>query len=160
MPKLELLRQDHAPALLAFEQQNRTYFAASVPDRGNDYFENFAVRHKTLLAEQATGDCLFHVLVEDDGEIVGRVNLVDVAHGAAELGYRIAEKATGQGLATNAVNEISELAATEYGLTTLRAATTKDNPASHTVLTRTGFHPTGDTTLEGRPALTYTKRLR
>jgi [ribosomal protein S5]-alanine N-acetyltransferase len=45
MPDLELLRPDHAPALLAFEQENRAYFAAWVPDRGDDYFANFAERH-------------------------------------------------------------------------------------------------------------------
>jgi hypothetical protein len=29
MPQLELLRPDHAPALLEFEHANRAYFAAS-----------------------------------------------------------------------------------------------------------------------------------
>lgn len=38
-----------------------------------------------------------------DGEVVGRVNLVDLIDGAAELGYRIAERAAGRGLATSAV---------------------------------------------------------
>src|ERR1700693_2894110 len=36
MPDLQLLRLDHAPALLAFERENRAYFAASVPDRGGE----------------------------------------------------------------------------------------------------------------------------
>ena len=29
MPKLQLLRPDHAPALLVFELENRAYFAAA-----------------------------------------------------------------------------------------------------------------------------------
>src|SRR5688572_7723589 len=37
MPELQRLRLGHAPALLAFEQANRAYLAASIPDRGDDY---------------------------------------------------------------------------------------------------------------------------
>ncbi|GHO42298.1 hypothetical protein KSX_04610 [Ktedonospora formicarum] len=33
-PELQLVRLDHAPALLAFERENRAYFAAVIPDRG------------------------------------------------------------------------------------------------------------------------------
>lgn len=81
------------------------------------------------------------MLVADNGAVLGRVNLVDVEAGSAELGYRIAEEAAGRGLATAAVHQICELAATEYGLTTLRARTTLDNAGSRAVLARTGFTP-------------------
>jgi len=100
MPELQLLRPDHARALLKFERENRAYSAAWVPDRGNDYFASFGARHRALLAEQSAGTCYFHVLVDGDGEVVGRVNLVDLADGSAELGDRIAERAAGRGLAT------------------------------------------------------------
>ncbi|MFG2173616.1 GNAT family N-acetyltransferase [Streptomyces niveus] len=164
MPELQLLRLDHAPAILAFERENRAYFAASIPDRGEAYFTDFAALHAERLAEQATGLCYFHVLVTDDGEVaggevVGRVNLVDVVDGVAELGYRIAEKAAGKGLATDAVRQICELAAETYGLTALRAKTTDDNTASHAVLTRTGFVTTGAIDLGGRPGTTYIRTL-
>jgi ribosomal-protein-alanine N-acetyltransferase len=46
------------------------------------------------------------VLVGDGGEVLGRFNLVDVEDGSAELGYRVAEHAAGQGLATAAVRGI------------------------------------------------------
>ncbi|MGW7439575.1 GNAT family N-acetyltransferase [Streptomyces sp. NPDC054849] len=160
MPQLQLLRFDHAPALLAFERENRAYFAASVPDRGDHYFAHFDERHHALMAEQAAGSCLFHVLVDVSGEVVGRVNLVDVADGSAELGYRIAEKAAGRGLATAAVHEVCALAAAEYGLTALRAVTTLDNPGSRAVLARTGFTPAGDVEVDGRPGVGFVRRLR
>jgi [ribosomal protein S5]-alanine N-acetyltransferase len=160
MPELRLLRPDHAPALLTFERDNRAYFAASVPDRGDDYFARFDERHRALLAEQEAGDCYFHVLVDAAGEVLGRVNLVDVADGGAELGYRIAERATGRGLATWAVRSVCDLAADAYGLTTLRAKATLDNAASRAVLSRVGFTVTGETRLNGRPALTYVHHLR
>ncbi|WP_063734957.1 GNAT family N-acetyltransferase [Streptomyces sp. RTd22] len=159
MPELELLRPDHAPALLAFERENRAYFAASIPDRGDDYFHRFDERHRALLAEQEAGLCYFHVLVGTEGEVLGRVNLVDVADGCAELGYRIAERAAGRGLATGAVRTMCGLAADSYGLTTLRAQTTLDNAASQTVLARTGFTVVGETTLDGRPGLSYRREI-
>ncbi|MFF7754742.1 GNAT family N-acetyltransferase [Streptomyces sp. NPDC007971] len=155
MPELQLLRPDHAPTLCAFERENRAYFAASIPDRGDDYFARFDERHRALLAEQQAGDCYFHVLVGAGGDVLGRVNLVDVADGAADLGYRIAERAAGRGLATWAVREMCGLALGRYGLTVLRAATTLDNAASRAVLSRAGFTVTGETELSGRPGLTY-----
>ncbi|MFE0172117.1 GNAT family N-acetyltransferase [Streptomyces sp. NPDC059002] len=156
---LQLLRADHAPALLAFEETNRAYFAATVPDRGDAYFRDFGARHRALLAEQADGLCYFHVLVGEAGEILGRINLVDVAEGSAELGYRIAEKAAGRGLATRGVRQACGLAASAYGLTGLRATTTLDNPGSRAVLARTGFVPCGTITLDGRPGTAYTLTL-
>ncbi|MEU2449818.1 GNAT family protein [Streptomyces sp. NPDC012765] len=159
MPRIQLLRFDHAPALLAFERENRAYFAASVPDRGDRYFADFDQRHAALMAEQDTGACFFHVLVDGAGEVLGRVNLVDVADGAAELGYRIAEKAAGRGLATAAVREVRGLAVAQYGLTALRAVTTLDNPSSRAVLARTGFVPTGEVDLDGRPGLSFACNL-
>ncbi|GAA0596436.1 GNAT family N-acetyltransferase [Streptomyces crystallinus] len=158
MPRLRLLRPDHAPALLAFERENRAYFAASVPDRGDDYFAHFADRHEALLAEQSAGLCFFHLLMDGD-EVLGRFNLVDVADGSADLGYRVAERAAGRGLATAAVREACALAAGEYGLTGLRAATTLDNTASRAVLTRTGFTRCGEIELSGRPGLRFERRL-
>ncbi|UUN25050.1 GNAT family N-acetyltransferase [Streptomyces sp. FIT100] len=159
MPVLQRLRADHAPALLAFERENRAYFAASVPDRGDDYFARFDERHGALLAEQATGLCHFHLLVGGDGEVLGRVNLVDVADGAAELGYRIAEHAAGRGLATAAVGQVCALAAEEYGLTALRAVTTLDNAGSRSVLARSGFTRDGELLVDGRPGLRFVRTL-
>ncbi|MFJ5806369.1 GNAT family N-acetyltransferase [Streptomyces sp. NBC_01426] len=160
MPELQLLRPDHAPALLAFERENRAYFAASIPDRGEEYFARFEERHRDLLAEQESGDCHFHVLIDAAGEVLGRVNLVDLSDGDAELGYRIAERAAGRGLATAAVRRVCDLAADRYGLSTLRAATTLDNAASRAVLGRTGFTVTGETRAAGRAGLTYVRSLR
>ncbi|MFG2307231.1 GNAT family N-acetyltransferase [Streptomyces sp. NPDC048566] len=155
MPRLEALHPRHAASLLAFERENRAYFAASVPDRGDAYFAEFDARLRALLAEQDAGVCFFHVLTDETGEVLGRVNLVDAAGGAADLGYRIAERATGRGLATAAVREVCALAATAYGLRSLRAAATRDNAASRAVLARTGFRPVGELVLNGRPAIRF-----
>ena len=160
MPDLQLVRLDHAPALLAFERENRAYFAASVPDRGDEFFAEFDMRYAQLLAWQAAGTDYFHLLVAEGGEVVGRVNLTEVADGSAELGYRIAQKVAGQGLATAAVGKVRELAATKYGLTRLRARVTLDNPASRKVLEHNGFVAGGSLTLNGKPAMSYICELR
>lgn len=149
---IERLRADHRDALLAFERENRDYFAASVPDRGDDYFTHFDDWHRARLDEQDAGLCHFHVVVDGEiGEILGRVNLVDVADGVAELGFRVAEKVAGRGVATAAVREVSVLARETYGLTVLRAAAAVDNLGSRGVLARTGFVATGEeVTLSGK----------
>ena len=160
MPDLQLVRLDHAPALLAFERENRAYFAASIPDRGDEFFAEFDTRHAQLLEWQAAGTDYFHLLVAEGGEVVGRMNLTKVVDGSAELGYRIAQKAAGQGLATAAVRKVRELATSEYGLTKLRARVTLDNPASRKVLEHNGFVAVGELTLNGKPAISYICELR
>ncbi|MER7518964.1 GNAT family N-acetyltransferase [Streptomyces sp. NPDC126499] len=155
---IERLRSDHAPALLAFERENRAFFAASVPDRGDAYFSEFDALLKELLAAQEAGEIHFHVLVGRDGEIFGRFNLVDVdeEEGTADLGYRLAEKATGRGLATRGVREVCRRAAEEYGLRRLTARAALDNEPSRAVLARVGFGAVGSVTLDGdQPGTVY-----
>src|SRR6516164_3073608 len=103
MPELERLHAGHAPAVLAFELANRAYFAASISDRGDEYFGQFTERHNALLAEQEAGTCACYVLVGEDGSVLGRFNLVDIKDGTAELGYRVAQHVAGRGVATAAV---------------------------------------------------------
>jgi ribosomal-protein-alanine N-acetyltransferase len=143
MPELQCLRADHGPALLAFELANRAYFAASISDRGDEFFDQFAERLTALLAEQEAGDGAFHVLVAEDGSILGRFNLLFAGDGTAELGYRVAKDAAGRGVATATVRELCQLAATRHGLRMLRAATSRENAASQKVLAKAGFVPVG-----------------
>jgi len=138
---LQRLRADHASAVLAFELANRAYFAASVSDRGDEFFDQFNERHSALLAEQEAGAGAFHVLVAEDGSVLGRFNLIFAGDGTAELGYRVAQRAAGHGVASATVRELCRLAAVRYGLRTLRAATSRENTASQKVLAKTGFVP-------------------
>jgi ribosomal-protein-alanine N-acetyltransferase len=143
VPELQQLRADHAPAVLAFELTNRAYFAASVSDRGDEFFDQFADRHCELLAEQETGIGAYYVLVAEDGSVLGRFNLYRFKDGSAELGYRVAQHAAGRGVATATVRELCRLAAARHGLRTLRAATSRENAASQRVLAKAGFVPAG-----------------
>jgi ribosomal-protein-alanine N-acetyltransferase len=144
---------------LAFELANRSYFAAFVSDRGDEFYLHFTEQYNALLAEQDTGAYVFHVLVDEDGTVLGRFNLFDLHDGTAVLGYRVAQHVAGRGVATATVRELCQLAAAQYGLRTLRAATTYDNVASQKVLTKAGFIPAGPAEPGGRPGTWYQRAL-
>ena len=155
MPELQLLRADHGQAVLTFELANRAYFAASISDRGDEFYDQFTERHNALLAEQEAGTSAFYVLVGEDGSVLGRFNLYNIKDGTAELGYRVAQRVAGRGVATATVRELSQLVAARYGLRTLKAMTTHDNVASQKVLTKAGFVPVGPADIGGRPGTWY-----
>jgi len=162
VPELKRLTAGDAPAVLAFELANRAYFAASVSDRGEEFFDQFTDRHSALLAEQEAGIGAFYVLVAEDGSVLGRFNLYRFQDGTAELGYRVAQHVAGRGVATATVLELCRLAAARHGLRTLRAATSRDNAASRKVLTKAGFVPVGPADpadLGGKPGTWYQRDL-
>jgi ribosomal-protein-alanine N-acetyltransferase len=162
VPELRRLHAGHAPAVLAFELANRAYFAASVSDRGDEFFDRFTDRYDALLAEQEAGTCAYYVLVAEDGAVLGRFNLYNVHDERAELGYRVAQHVSGRGVATGTVRELCRLAAARLGLRTLRAATAHRNVASQKVLARAGFVPVGPADpahLGGRPGTWYQRDL-
>ena len=84
MYDLQRLNAGHLEALRAFELVNRAYFARSITDRGDEFYEAFPEHHRALLAEQETGECVFSVLVDHDGSIVGRFNLYDLGEWGGE----------------------------------------------------------------------------
>lgn len=162
MPELQRLRPDHEGPVLAFERANRAYFATSISDRGDEFFENYPERHRELLADQQAGTRAFYVLVADDGAIIGRFNLVFVEEGVAEVGYRVAQQAVGQGVATAGVRELCRLAALCHGVRVLRAASSSENLASQKVLLKAGFRPIGPadpSELGGREGSWYERSL-
>lgn len=155
MFELQRLRPDHERAVLAFERANRAYFAESISDRGDEFFEQFAERHRALLADQHAGVCAFYVLVAEDGKVVGRFNLYDLVDGTAEVGYRVAARVAGRGVATSALQDLCRIAGEQYGLQTLRAGTSSDNVASQRVLRKAGFVATGPGQVGGRQGFRY-----
>jgi ribosomal-protein-alanine N-acetyltransferase len=162
VPELKPLTADDAPAVLAFELANRAYFAASVSDRGDEFFDQYTEQHNAMLAEQEAGIGAYYVLVAEDGSVLGRFNLYRIQDGTADLGYRVAQHVAGRGVTTATVLELCQLAAARHGLRTLRAATSRDNAASQKVLTKTGFVPVGPADpadLGGKPGTWYQRDL-
>jgi ribosomal-protein-alanine N-acetyltransferase len=153
--ELQRIRSDHEAAVFAFEQENRAYFARSISDRGDDFFAGFAEHHRVLLAEQDAKQCLFWVLIDDGEAVVGRFNLYDLVDGKAVVGYRVAERVSGRGLATSGLRDLCRIAAEEHGLRTLGAIVSDDNVASQRVLVKAGFVATGPAEVAGRPGASY-----
>ncbi|MGO1058825.1 GNAT family N-acetyltransferase [Planococcus sp. FY231025] len=143
--QLELLAEEDAAALLAFELENRTFFESQVPGRGDGYYqpEGFLERHQMLLDEQEKGESFFYLIKDEKGGILGRVNLVDIDRKArcGSLGYRMSENQCGKGIAAKAVGLlIDELPA--LGVKRVDAKTTQNNVASQRVLEKNGFEMT------------------
>lgn len=155
VPELQRLRAEHGPAVLAFEVENRAYFSAWISDRGDDYFEHFGDRYEELLAEQAAGRCACYVLLDADGSVIGRFNLHDIEGRTAELGFRVAQRAVGRGIATAAVQELCRLAASPLDLRELRARASDENVGSQKVLTNAGFAPNAEAEVGPRTGTWY-----
>jgi [ribosomal protein S5]-alanine N-acetyltransferase len=158
--QLQRLTGDHLEAVLAFERENRAYFARSLTDRGDEFYATFAAQHRALLDQQEAGTCVFFVLVDDrDRSVVGRFNLYDLEHGSARVGYRLAERVAGRGVATEAVADLCRRAADDLGLRRLTAETNTTNLASQRVLQKAGFASSGTCVVAGEPGLTFTRAL-
>lgn len=153
------MHSKHASAVLAFEQANRTYFAAFVSDRGDAFFDEFSKQYEELLAEQEIRRDAYYVLVDEEGSVLGRFNLYEIEGDTAEIGYRVAERVAGRGLATAGVCELCRLAASEHGVRTLRARTTHENVASQRVLVKAGFVEGGEADINGKPAISFERKL-
>ena len=148
--------------MLTFELSNRAFFAKTVPDRGDAYFEHLTERLHELVTDQEAGLGAFYLLIDGDLSVLGRFNLEFRPEGVGELGYRVSQHAAGKGVATATVRSLCTLAATHHGRRKLRAATTHSNIASQRVLVKTGFVPVGPAEpreLGGEPGTWYEREL-
>jgi ribosomal-protein-alanine N-acetyltransferase len=139
-----LLTLDDVPALAELYRANRDFLAPFEPVRDDDYFtvdgQLAVVRAALERAEQ--GAMLPHVILDEDGRMVGRITLNGIVRGAFQscsIGYWLAADATGRGLATAAVRDTIRVAFDDLGLHRIQGETLLDNVASQRVLERTGF---------------------
>jgi RimJ/RimL family protein N-acetyltransferase len=158
--ELQRLTRDHLDAVLSFELENRAWFGWLIDDRGDEFFASFPEHHDVALAQQAAGECAFYVLVDGETQaIVGRFNLYRLQHGAATVGYRVAEDVAGRGVATRAVRDLCRIAADDLRLDRLNAETSRANAASQRVLQKAGFAAVGECTVAGKPGLRFAREL-
>lgn len=140
---IRTLRADDAAALLAFEIANRAWFERHIEPRDPAFYspQGVAAHIAAYLNGHAEGSWHPFVLEDAAGQVVGRANLKDIDRvaGTAEIGYRIAHDACGQGLATMAVRHLIRQATSHWQLTQLVANVYADNVGSRKVLERCGF---------------------
>lgn len=149
MLHIRILHESDSKDLLQFELENRKYFAASISDRGDDYFSNFGIVLSDDIKDQTRGERRFYLALNSSGDIVGRVNLYDIGMranlGTASLGYRFGERFCGKGYATFAVSLVCEKAKHELNIDQLKAMVAVQNVGSQRVLEKTGFLVTDGT---------------
>ena len=134
--------------LLKFEIDNRSFFEESCLSRGDKYYEetNFKEILRELIKEQEQGIHYMYLIKDDNDEIVGRINLVDIIRGnmnKAELGYRIAQTHIGKGYGKKAVELILREALNIHKLHRIEAGTAVENITSQKILESSGFRKVG-----------------
>ena len=142
--RTRLIAEQDAPRLAHLLVGSREFLAPWEPVRGEEWFTVEGQRDAVGLAleRHRQGLALPHVVLDEAGQVAGRVMLESIVRGAFQscnLGYWLAEPATGRGLATAAVREMTALAFTELGLHRVQADTVVENVRSQRVLARCGF---------------------
>jgi ribosomal-protein-alanine N-acetyltransferase len=152
---LQPVSLEQEAAVLAFEKVNRAYFAKSINDRGDAFFEQYSERHRELIAEQEARVSAFYVLLDEHGEVVGRFNLYDILDRTARVGYRVAERVSGRGVATSGLLMLCRTGREDLGLSSLTAATSNNNIASQRVLIKAGFAYVAPTDVAGSEGVLF-----
>lgn len=129
--------------LLKFELDNREWFERYVDARASSFYSLLGITEhiESYLSGLENGTWHPFVIEDDNGKIVGRANLKDISlsERSAEVGYRIAESACGQGLATLALSRLIEEGKLRWKLKRLVANVYAENIGSANVLKRCGF---------------------
>jgi ribosomal-protein-alanine N-acetyltransferase len=144
VPATRLVSLADVPLLAELVRVNRAFMAPYEPPRSEEYFTEAGQRAlvRGLLAMHAQDRTLPHVVLDEDGAVVGRITLNEIVRGpfqSCSLGYWVAEHAGGRGLATAAVRHICDVAFGDLRLHRVQAGTLVDNLRSQRVLTKSGF---------------------
>ena len=144
MTSTRLLHRDDAPALLEIAREDADFFAPWEPLHDDAWLTEAGQRAviEEKLEQHRLGLALPHVVLADDGAVLGRITLNNVVRGAFQscsLGYFVRSAANGRGHATAAVREMLRRAFDELGLHRVEAGTLVHNVRSQKVLERNGF---------------------
>jgi ribosomal-protein-alanine N-acetyltransferase len=146
--RIRLISPSDDRALADLRRINREFLAPWDPMRSAEYFtvEGQRADIEAALARHRRGEGLPFVVLDDRGEVAGRVTLSGIIRGvfqSCSMGYWLAKDQTGKGLATEAVRAAVAVAFTELGLHRVQAETVVANVPSQKVLSRAGFERFG-----------------
>ena len=148
MTVTRLLMMEDVPALAELYRANREFLAPFEPVRPEEFYtaEGHRAVVQSALARYEQGTIWPLVILNDAGDIAGRININEIVRGAFQsgnLGYWVSAGDNGRGLATRAIRETVALAFGELNLHRLQAGILLDNAGSQRVLERNGFTPIG-----------------
>lgn len=148
VPFTRLVRPGDAVAIADVLNRNRELMAPTAPDRDESFYtiDGQLQIIGVALTEHQAGIRLPHVILDDDGSVVGRATLNEIVRGplqSASLGYYVDGRCNGRGLASRATAEMVSIAFGELGLHRVQAGTQPDNFASQRVLIKNGFRQFG-----------------
>lgn len=141
---LRVVDPGDAEVLSRLQKENRAHLAPWSPLRDEHWLsaEGQLELIERRLVQMVEGRAAVFVILDDADNVVGEITLDDVVRGPflnAHVGYWLAERATGRGLMTRAVEEVAAHAFDVMGLHRLQAGTLVHNAASQAVLRRCGF---------------------
>lgn len=137
-----------AQALTGLYAENQKFLAPWQPLRPDSYFTEVGQLEavEAVLAQKAGGSAVPLVILDRSGAVAGTITVASVIRGAFQscsVGYWLAERAQGQGLATAALREVADLAFGDLRLHRIQAETLTHNTRSQRVLRRVGFEQYG-----------------
>lgn len=143
-----LLRPDDAPALLRALIDNRRFLQPWEPTREDGFFTLSTQQDlvQRALRAHADGTVLPLVILDEGGDLAGRLTLSGITRGAFQstaMAYWVRADRNGRGLATAAVAEAMQRAFSELSLHRVQAETLLHNTASQRILDANGFRPFG-----------------
>ncbi len=141
---IQLVTEDIYHEIYKFEEKNRKYFESILPPRPPSYhhYDTFKTVMDGFMVEQNRGDFYMHIIRNEAGVLVGRINLQRIDSKdlkKAEIGYRIDFDHQGLGYGSQGVKLMVRKGFQVYELDEITAGTAKDNLASRKVLEKNGF---------------------
>lgn len=139
--ELRALSSDYAQKMFDLTISNRAYLAEFLPwaDATKTVDDTRAFIEKTI-AERTTGDGYgFGIIVS--GQLVGHIGLHNISKGEKlpEIGYWIAESASGKGITTAAAKAMTEFGQNQLGLDKIILKARPDNKASNKIAENLGY---------------------
>ncbi|WP_375749695.1 GNAT family N-acetyltransferase [Vibrio sp. HN007] len=140
----KIISQADTAKLLDFELENRQWFEKHIPPRLDSFYSLSGVQSQIeTFLEQYENETLIPMLLwTPDGELCGRLNLtIDESEPTVGiLGYRVGERFTRQGVASQAISLIQQYIVQFTEITTLKAIALTSNIGSSKALENNGFN--------------------
>ncbi len=139
--KFETLSDSYGSSLLDFELANKAYFEQFIAPRKPSFYSQEGIKSHIEESEnyhrlkQAKSYLLVHT-----NRIIARANIKHIKDGQAEIGYRVAQQWTGQGIAKRCIAHLITQAR-RAEINTLFAEVMDNNTASDKALLSAGFLP-------------------